>query len=284
MKTIMALLLSLVTTVSYSQQYSTYYSKKDVNVSGEVYQYKTITTIDYGALQIANAQRERNRLEELKFEDDRQRRIASEIAEDPLKAYDYGTAISIDLKNYAKDMRKKVEDSSGFKNFTLSYLTPNSFLFTLMKGGNFQNISKQGITTEIILSTPRYNKNNNQGNLEYLMDSVMATYTIGKEMERLDKSKIYYHKKELSRSTVFGIKGYKLSTIWEDRFEYGITDVFRSFNQNFGNGYTLIAKVRYYGDKKDVTFEQLEGRRFYLNQLIQKIIATASVSNEKIGK
>jgi len=62
-------------------QYSNYYNvnaninknvnvsgtlNKNVNVSGNVR--KTVTTIDYGALANANAQRERNRIENLKME------------------------------------------------------------------------------------------------------------------------------------------------------------------------------------------------------------------------
>lgn len=294
MKTIILLFLILVTTSSYSQQYSTYYSTKDikadvnVNVSGEVYQYKTITTIDYGALQLANAQRERNRLEELKFTDDRQRRIAKEITEDVLKAYEYGTEQSSEQKRNEREERKKQEEITGFKNFTLSYVAPHTFLFSWIGGGKFQNISKDGITTELIIYSPTYKKIKMEGDMESLMDSMMAKITVGQETEEIDKygkkHKIYFHKKELNRATVFGIKGYKLSAIWEDRFEYGITDAYKSLNQNIGNGYTMSAKVRYYGDKKEVTFEQLEGRRFYLNQLIQKIISTATVSNEKIDK
>ena len=89
-------------------QWSNYYNvnaniNKNVNVSGTVR--NTITTIDYGALAIANAQRETNRLtnkkialEQTKYRDEKARNEAIlnteraiEIATDPIKAWNYGT-------------------------------------------------------------------------------------------------------------------------------------------------------------------------------------------------
>jgi hypothetical protein len=40
-------------------------------------------------------------------------------------------------------------------------------------------------------------------------------------------------------------------------------------------------KVRTYGDKDKTTFEELEGRRYYLKQLIEKVISTAMVYDMK---
>ena len=61
------------------------------NVSGVVYQQstQTIKTIDYGALALANAQKEQNQIEQQKIVDENQKRILAEIIADPLKAYDY---------------------------------------------------------------------------------------------------------------------------------------------------------------------------------------------------
>ena len=50
-------------------------------------------------------------------------------------------------------------------------------------------------------------------------------------------------------------------------------------NSNLGYGVEILVKVRYHGDKDDVTFEQLEGRRYYLKELIEKIISTAKVND-----
>lgn len=86
-------------------QYSNYYnvysqSNSNVNlnanvnhnVSGTVYSHstQTINTIDYGALALANAKREQNRIEQQKSADENQKRILSEMIADPVKAYDYG--------------------------------------------------------------------------------------------------------------------------------------------------------------------------------------------------
>ena len=50
-------------------------------------------------------------------------------------------------------------------------------------------------------------------------------------------------------------------------------------NNNVGNGIEVRVKVRYYGNKKELTFEQLEGRKYYLKGLIEKIIATARLQD-----
>ena len=67
--------------------------------------------------------------------------------------------------------------------------------------------------------------------------------------------------------------GFKSTLIWEDKYEYGITDNYFSFNDTKGNGYTNLVKVRFYADKDNITFEQLEGRRYYFARLIEKIIS-----------
>lgn len=99
-KTILTILATANFIITAQAQYSTYYNadinqnvnanvniNKNVNVSGTVYEHKTISTIDYGALQLANAQREKNRLENIKYADEQQRQISLEVASNPLKAY-----------------------------------------------------------------------------------------------------------------------------------------------------------------------------------------------------
>ena len=64
--------------------------------------------------------------------------------------------------------------------------------------------------------------------------------------------------------------------IWEDDYQYTITENYEAFWKN-SNGvwFRAFAKVRYYGDKDDITFEDLEGRRHYLHQVIEKVISSA---------
>ena len=97
MKTLLLTLLSLPM-IGFGQ-YSNYYNidhninaniNKNVNISGNVRTTKTIKTIDYGQLALANAEKEKNRLASIKYADERQRLIALEIAGNPVKAYDYG--------------------------------------------------------------------------------------------------------------------------------------------------------------------------------------------------
>ena len=86
----------------------------------------------------------------------------------------------------------------------------------------------------------------------------------------------------MARATVFGFRGFKSTIIWEDNYQYTITDNYNSFDKSIGNGIFYSVKVRTYGNKNEVTFEKLEGRRYYLKRLIEKIISTASVTDVKL--
>lgn len=280
----------LVSEIMFSQ-YSSYYNintnstvNADINhnINGTITENKTITTIDYGALQLANAQSEKNRLEQQKFEDEKQKQIALEIAEDPLKAYDYGFMIDLclnDKKAFKKEDAKVLTEQTNFKNFCFAYVVPNTMLFTNLGAGRFQNVSKDGVITEFIVHFPNYNKNNVPVDLE--KDLAYDHIKIGEENTDKNKNKLFVHRKDLKRADVFGIRGYKATIIGENKFEKSITDDYFSYNANVGNGYKNRVRVNYYGDKDAVTFEQLEGRRFYMKQLIEKIISTGKIYNEK---
>ena len=280
MKNILITILIAVFSTAQAQ-YSTYYNvdvnaniNKNVNVTGNVYEHKTITTIDYGALQLANAQNEKNRLEGIKYADEQQRLISFEVASDPVKAYDYGFWNTFTVKG---DDAKKY----GFKKFTMSYKIPHNSLFVKAGAGRFENVSIDGITTEINFSAPIYNKDKKEIDVEKIakMDSVKVA-AINDKMGP-DGQAIYIQKKEIHRATIFGIKGFNGTLIWEDNYQYTITDRYTSFNKNEGDGIFFGVKVRYYGDKDKVTFEQLEGRKFYLQRLIEKVISTGVVSELK---
>ena len=92
-----------------------------------------------------------------------------------------------------------------------------------------------------------------------------------------DGDSAFCHKKEVVKRTVYGNKGFRSTIIWEDDYEICITDNYESSN----NGITSTAKVRYKADKSSgLTFEDLEGRRFYLSKFIDKTIATRRITNE----
>ncbi len=278
------LVLNYFSVCTLQAQYSTYYNvdinqninsniNQNLNVNGSVYEYKTIKTIDYGALQLANAQKEANRLENIKYADERQKRISQEIASNPVMAYDYG---------YQNTFSTKGKDAKpfGFRNFTMSYRVPNKALFINAGPGRFENVSADGVTTEIIISGPVYNVDNIEVDIEKTakMDSII----IG-QLNKIgfNGEEIFVHKKDINRATVFGIKGFKSTLVWEDEYQFTITDNFYSFDSSKGDGVMYFVKVRTYGNKKEVTFEQLEGRRYYLRQLIEKIISTSTVYDMK---
>ena len=283
MKTIL-LLTSIVVFSNAQAQYSTYYNvdvnqrvnaniNKNVNVSGNIYEHKTITTIDYGALQLANAQKESNRLENIKYADEQQRRISLEVASDPVKAYDYGYQNTFTLKG-------KDANPMGFKNFTMSYRVPNTALFIQAGAGRFENVSSEGITTEIIFSPPVYNKEKVDVDVE---KNAKDESTIVGQLNTAGSSgdEVFVHKKDINRATIFGIKGFKSTLIWEDNYQYTITDNFQSYDPSQKDGVMYFVKIRTYGNKNEVSFEELEGRRYYLRQLIEKIISTAVVYDMK---
>lgn len=300
-KLFFTIVITLTFFLTVKAQYSTYYNvdvnhnvnvnaniNKNVNVSGSVYEHKTISTIDYGALQLANAQREKNRLEQQKFADERQRQIALEISNDPLKAYDYSNWLTISSKDKAwkenkatKENLSKAKESSGFKEFRIDYVVPSNLIFTLLNYFQLQNVSSDGVKTDLLIYLPFYNKENVKINIEEDFEKTI----VGEESEEPDDQnkmrKIYFHKKELNRATVYGAKGYRSSFAWEDKFEICLTDNYSFYNENLGNGFTVFVKVRYYGNKSEVDFEKLEGRRHYLKPLVEKIVSTAKVSDLK---
>jgi len=282
-------------------QYSAYYNVNtnanvnvnanvNHNVSGSVFEYKTINTIDYGALQLANAQREKNKLEQQKFADDRQRQMMLEISENPVKAYDYGSwyTISSKDKNWnkskeSKEYLKKAKEGSGFGEFRIDYVVPTA-LFTFLNAFQLQNVSSDGVTTDVFIYLPMYNKEKMNIDIEKEFEDVVT----GKEFEQPDEQnklrKAIFHKKELNRATIYGAKGFRDTYAWEDKFENGITDNYRFIAENLGNGYQVWIKVRYYGNKSETDFEKLEGRRYYLKPLIEKIVSTAKINDLKIMK
>ena len=221
---------------------------------------------------VANAQNEKTRLENLKYADAKQKQISLEIASEPTKAFDYGFQNTFEVKG-------KVAKPYGFKKFKMSYRIPHSSLFVNAGAGRFENVSTNNITTEFIISAPQYNKKKDTVDIERIakMDSMI----VGQLNKDGKNGEIFVHKKDINRATVYGIKGFKYSLIWEDDYQYTITDNFISYDPTKKNGVIYFVKVRTYGDKDEVTFEELEGRRYYLRRLIEKVVSTAQVGDMK---
>lgn len=288
------LLLIFVALFDIKAQYSTYYninkqSNINANITGSIYSHstQTINTIDYGALALANAQREQNKIEQQKITDEKQRKMFSEIIAEPIKAYDYGTWSgfnSKDKKVLDKNVMKQYESITGLKRFGYYFVFPAHF-FTALTWLNWQNVSNDGVITEIFLNLPVYNTNKLDVDFESSFEKDTLN-VVGKESVGIDdlgkQKKVFYHKKELNLATVFNAHGHKATYIWEDKFENGITDNYHVYYNNSavaGNGIQIGVKVRYRGDKDDVSFEMLEGRRYYLKNLLEKIISTARIQD-----
>ncbi len=241
---------------------------QNIHVGGAIYENKTVTTIDYGALAEANANMQRLQFERQQYEDEKQRRMALEMAANPLKAYDYGY-------NLTMIVEKKVAVICGFKRVSYTYRIPNKDFFYEAGDGILENISANGIKTEIIIYAPIYNIYNQKiiekPDISFIKEDTINN--VGPSGEP-----VYVYKKALVKSMVFGCTGYKMTMIWEDDYQYCITDNYQSHMYDV-NGISFFVKVRTYCSKEDADFEQLEGRRYYLRPLIEKIISTAKIED-----
>jgi hypothetical protein len=270
-----------------SAQYSNYYEisskskinanvnvnaniNKNVNVSG------TVSTIDYGALANANAQREANRISSQQYANQRAKDAAIAIAIDPSKAYDYGSDII-----WKKDRKQKKKLMWGKKLKYMSYKSPHSSLFVRVGGGTFENTSVDGIKTEIniysVASLKAYIEGDSDFNSNLEEQLEYRDMKVG-ELNDFDGIEgAMLHKKDIKRASVGGNRGFRGTLIWEDKYEKCITDIYGSSAHIKDRTYIFFAKVRYKGDVDEVSFEQLEGRRYYFRTLMDKIISTIRI-------
>ena len=97
------------------------------------------------------------------------------------------------------------------------------------------------------------------------------------EGEYNEEFKAFVHKKDINNTKLYGVDGFKGTVIYENDYEIVIKDNYFAVI----NGIILQAGVRYKADKDEVTFEELEGRRYYLRKLVDKIISTSIISDTK---
>lgn len=352
------IILALAFSGKLYSQYSSYYLidqnvraninlNQNVDVSGHVS--KTVTTIDYGALAQANAMQEANRLSAQKLAIERQQYAsevarqnailhanqAMEIAADPFKADTYGTARSFKLS--ASDPGFESLIYSGFISYYEYYTSPHTSLFQNVGAGRFENLSLDGITTEIIITPSSYNNigwpqlrheevidyvkrirllmdewntsqkpnkkmypNKEQLNYEllqwnemcdsidnfgFVLDSrdrnVANDERVGTKILGADGDSVFVHKTDSEKRTVYGHPGFRHTLIWEDDYNICITDNYISYH----NGITSTVKVRYKADKSsNITFEDLEGRRFYLIRFVDRHVAGRRISSPVYAK
>lgn len=266
-------------------QYSNYYNvnaniNKNVNVSGTVNKNinvsgnvnKTVTTIDYGALANANAIREQNRLASLQYANEREKMAVLEIANDPSKAYDYGT--DNDWK-IPRKTRKSLGWGKSLKYFY--HKIPHTSLFLRSGSGyTYENISQDGVKTIINISVPlsfaKIREDSPDFHFNHEEYLGYNNFIAGEVYEGS-----FLHKKDIGRAKVAGIEGFYGTQIFEDKYEKVIYENYVSIGSLDDIKYWITAEVTYKGDKDEVTFEQLEGRRYYFKSLIAKMISTILV-------
>ena len=300
-KTILFLILFLKTSLS-SAQYSNYYQvgvnsnsqvniNNNVNVTGNIN--KTITTIDYGALRIANALQEKNRLELLTYNNDLLKKQAIEIAQDPQKAFEYG------LDNNWIVPSKIAKEQFGLKGFTWYHKIPHQSLFSPIGGDyKYRNESEEGIVTEIEIgsfimsdvATEKFKKFSIEQKEIYLANLNKYAGNTEKYIKEVDIKDIkiqelhtdgelkgtFVHKIDLNKANVWGEEGFNWSIFYEDDYEYVIRDNYRVVLQD---GTIVYSAVIYKGSKNKIDFEKLEGRREYFRRLANQIISTINIIN-----
>jgi hypothetical protein len=344
MKKLLLILLCLPM-IGFGQGWSNYYLDANItgninhninaNINQNIKVTKTIKSIDYGALAIANAERERNRISKQIFKDNKEQRISIEIVNDPVKAFDYGKKFSGRLtsgeaKGGLFSAAGGVADTYEYHKFVLpenfgfisikkvTFNTPHKFLFN-DNGSFYTNISDEGVVTELIPSFPIYNKNNlkiinfndykkwekdttiiyntvtkpkfsdykssadyskalrkynstkhdKTKRIEPLLDAEdfakFHNIKIGK-VNLYDNDSVFIHKKDIQKAIICGQQGFVGTLIYEDNYQYVIKDIFYAIDKSIGNGVIYKAVIKTYGNKSETTFEELEGRRYYLKR------------------
>lgn len=337
MKKLITIISITLSTLVFSQNYSTYYGAYDVKDSNKVDEHSTINSIDYEALSAVNAEQEYKRLNAMQYSSRRELLRAKKIAENHMKAWRFG---------YAKWRYYKTNERAGFllkKTGRLQtfYWIPYSKLFTTEATYEYENVfpilninPDSSIVCEIDIyhpfayqwedskkddsRYPRYYSLPHGGEKyddfysevvsvlrgispppektisEIMKDEVMLTFfgvdrppvppnmsklstdlilshKVGEVIE-IHGEKYFTHKTELDEARVFGKKGYRATWIYETDLEYVIKDYYYSHL----SGILYHGRITYTVEKTRGTFEDLEGRRYYLNPLVEKVISSAS--------
>lgn len=268
---------TFVLSLSAYSQYSTYYgtvnsNNKQVNANINLTSKSTITSIDYGSLALANAEREKTRLQSLQYANELEKQRALEIAINPMKAFDYGNDNLYVLK---KDQAK----IRGFNKLSWFHKIPHNTLFIPFVAGmgwSYRNVSENNVKTELFMEGILYINGLEKGLEKDGINGLILSSP--EEYSKFDNVKVgqmngndFIHKKELKKAKVFGVDGFKSTLIYENEYELVIADYFIASI----DGSILSTNVQYKGDKGEVTFEELEGRRYYLKRLCEQLIATS---------
>lgn len=289
MKKFYCLAFTAVVTVSNGQSYSTFYGtynvNQNINVSGKIETESTIHTIDYAALAQANALAEANRLKSKQYRDKRAQQIGESIAENPINAYTYGyPRLLTTLRSWAKNRGLKPK-------YGVFFVAPNNALFDSYEYNSFRNVSSSGIITEFSIQLPmelQWPYTSEKVRSLY-SDEELAWYTswvtnprgaaLNEGLERgVEYTWGFLHDMELYTALVYGKEGFRGTLKYEDEFHIFIEDTYVANLDPYGG---ILVRASYKGDKRKHTFEELEGRRYYLQPLIEKTIGNAKYPRTK---
>jgi hypothetical protein len=286
------LILALIGS-SLKAQYTNYY-KVDVNtrVSGEITHNvnstntTTIKTIDYGQLALANATEERNRLASQKYSDQRSREIVMSIGDNPVNSFNHGKKMTFVKRggNLAKaalgvtvthgSIPKKLLKQRGLRSANMSLVELHKSLF-LLSGMEMENLSYKDVLTQYHYVFPIYPPKAAEevGYFKKITDSeAKAKELLGEvetEVESLGGA--YLHKHEVKLCKVSGVDGHVGISYYEDDYRYVIKENYYAVDTR---GIVYGFAARFSIDKDYGTFEDLEGRRYYLRRLTRKTAAS----------
>ena len=297
MKNLLITLGLLIAISAMGQSYSSFYGahnvnsnvtiKQNINVSGKVKTESTIHTIDYGALAQANALQEANRLKRKQYNDQRAKQIGIDIANNPIIAYKYGRpALHQTLRSWA--INRGIRPKYG-----VFFIAPNAAIFDRLEYNQFRNVSSSGVTAEFsielpykylsMITNPKVKEIWSEEQLENfkLRENNPREVALPSWMEKgSDYTWGYLHDIELYTANIYGSDGFRGTIKYEDEFNIYIEDTYVAALKSglYGSGKIIVS---YKGDKRSSTFEELEGRRYYLKPLIEKTIANAEYPRTK---
>lgn len=285
------------------------YYKVDVKskseIKADVKLNQTVETIDYGAMALAEAKKEENRLKAKIYKDETQRKYAEQIAANPLFAFDYGYPVTfqqyIEVSHphgFDRTVQRGFAKQYGFNYFTMKFQRPNEALYTASHDLNFLNESIDGVKTKLdifvpesILTTSEMTKLKNidfakkkqfwepfYGETEKCINEIFDT---GVGLKNENTSKEYFlHKTEIKKTIIFGEEGFVLTRFCENKYEKYIEEKYIAITKE---GIWYQVNVEFKGDTENLDFKQLESRRAYLGPLNRKIIASAYFGNFKLN-
>lgn len=296
--------------VCYSQ-YSNYYkvdvnTKSEVNVKGKVEVNQKVETIDYGAMALAEAKAEENRLKSKVYANETQKEYAKQIASNPIYAFDYGYNVtfnqfpftSSESHGFDRGVSRQYAKPFGYNYFKMTFKRPNEALYVASDDLSFINESIDGVKTKLNIFVPESilttSEMANLKNKDFEIKKqyyepffgetekwINETYDLGVGLKNEKTSDEYFlHKSEIKKAIVFGREGFVLTRFGESKYEKFIKEHYIVMSKD---GIWYQINVEYKGDSDVIDFKQLESRRAYLGQLNRKIISSAYFGNFKLN-